>query len=231
MSFKVLIADDDIITRRLVENVISKNGYEIVSCQNGTEAWGHLRDPQGPKLAILDWNMPGMQGIEICKRLREQKFKINPYLIILTASMNEKKDVIETFRTGANDYVEKPFDPNELIARVKLGERLITLQIELSNRIEALEAANQHIKTLQGILPICMHCQQHQERQRKLGTGRRIHIKTYRRPIQPRTLPEMHEKTLSGHCAAINFRRKFITSHLGCRRVSLYKTFLFSSLC
>ena len=158
MPFKVLVADDDIITRRLVENVMLKNGYEIVSCQNGTEAWEHLSEPHGPKLAILDWVMPGLQGIEICRRIREQKFKINPYLIILTASMNEKKDVLESFRTGANDYVEKPFDSNELIARVKLGEKLINLQIELADRIKALEEAYQHIKTLQGILPICMHC-------------------------------------------------------------------------
>ena len=158
MSFKVLVADDDNITRRLVEMVMLKNGYDIVSCQNGTEAWEHLSAPQGPKLAILDWIMPGIQGIEICKMIREQKFKINPYLIILTASMNEKKDVLETFRIGANDYIEKPFDSNELIARVKLGEKLINLQIELSERIRALEEAYQHIKTLQGILPICMHC-------------------------------------------------------------------------
>ena len=158
MSFKVLVADDDNITRRLVEMVMLKNGYDIVSCQNGTEAWEHISSHQGPKLAILDWIMPGIQGIEICKMIREQKFKINPYLIILTASMNEKKDVLETFRIGANDYIEKPFDSNELIARVKLGEKLINLQIELSERIRALEEAYQHIKTLQGILPICMHC-------------------------------------------------------------------------
>jgi DNA-binding response OmpR family regulator len=158
MAFKILVADDDNITRRLVEMVMEKNGYDILSCNNGTEAWEHLSNPQGPKLAILDWIMPGMQGIEICKKIREQKFKINPYLIILTASMNEKKDVLETFRTGANDYIEKPFDSNELIARVKLGENLIKLQIELSERIKALEEANLHIKTLQGILPICMHC-------------------------------------------------------------------------
>jgi sigma-B regulation protein RsbU (phosphoserine phosphatase) len=158
MPFKILVADDDVITRRIVENVISKNGYDVVSCQNGTEAWEHLSSPRGPKLAILDWVMPGMQGIEICKKIREQKLKINPYLIILTASMNEKKDVLESFRTGANDYIEKPFDSNELIARVKLGEKLIKLQIELSERIKALEEAYQHIRTLQGILPICMHC-------------------------------------------------------------------------
>ena len=158
MAFKVLVADDDIITRRLVENIIIKNGYEPVSCQNGTEALEQLSNPSGPNLAILDWNMPGIQGIEICKRLRELKLKITPYLIILTASMNEKKDVLETFRTGANDYMEKPFDAKELIARVKLGEKLIKLEIELADRIKALEEANKHIKTLQGILPICMHC-------------------------------------------------------------------------
>ena len=158
MTFKILIADDDNITRRLIENVLTKNAYEVISCQNGDDAFEKLRHEDGPKIALLDWVMPGLQGIEICKRLRATKFKINPYLIILTASMNEKKDVLETFRTGANDFVEKPFDSNELLSRVKLGQELISLHVALAERIKALEDAYQHIKTLQGILPICMHC-------------------------------------------------------------------------
>ena len=158
MSFKVLVADDDIITRRLLENIMIRNVYDLVSCENGDEAWRFLNETNGPKLAILDWIMPGLQGIEICRRIREKKFSIKPYLIILTASMNERKDVLESFRTGANDFIEKPFDSNELIARVRLGEKLVNLQIELAERIKALEEARIHIKTLQGILPICMHC-------------------------------------------------------------------------
>ena len=158
MPLKTLVAEDDVISRRLLANLLQKNGYDVTESQNGNEAWEHLCRPDGPKLAILDWNMPGMQGIEICKRIREQNLKIKPYLIILTASRNEKKDVIEIFRTGTNDYMEKPFDPGEVIARVKLGEEHIRIQIELADRIKALEEANQHIMTLQGILPICMHC-------------------------------------------------------------------------
>jgi len=158
MSFKILIADDDNVTRRLIENILMRNAYEFISCQNGDDAFEELKDEDGPKLALLDWVMPGLQGIEICKKLRAIKFNINPYLIILTASMNEKKDVLETFRTGANDFIEKPFDSNELLARVKLGRELVSLHIALAERIKALEEANQHIKTLQGILPICMHC-------------------------------------------------------------------------
>ncbi len=158
MPFKILVAEDDFISKRLLVNLLLKNGYDVTACQNGSEAWEHLNRPDGPHLAILDWNMPGMQGIEICKRIREQNLNINPYLIILTASRNEKKDVIEIFRTGTNDYMEKPFDVSEVIARVKLGEEHIKLQVELADRIRALEEAHQHIKTLQGILPICMHC-------------------------------------------------------------------------
>ncbi|MFA6290838.1 MAG: response regulator transcription factor [Victivallales bacterium] len=158
MPFKILVAEDDIISKRLLVNLLLKSGYDVTACQNGTEAWEHLNSPDGSHLAILDWNMPGMQGIEICRKIREQSLKIKPYLIILTASRNEKKDVIEIFRTGTNDYMEKPFDVNEVIARVKLGEEHIKLQVELADRIRALEEAHQHIKTLQGILPICMHC-------------------------------------------------------------------------
>jgi DNA-binding response OmpR family regulator len=158
MPFKILVAEDDVISRHLLVNLLVKNGYEVISCEDGNEAWEHLSKPDGPRLAILDWMMPGLRGIEICKRIREENLKISPYLIILTASKNEKKDVLEIFRTGTNDYIEKPFNANELIARVKLGEEHIKLQIELDERIMALEEAYQHIKTLQGILPICMHC-------------------------------------------------------------------------
>lgn len=158
MPFKILVAEDDFISRNLLVNLLHKNGYDVTACKNGTEAWENLVMPDGPHLAILDWNMPGMKGIEICKMIREQNLKINPYLIILTASRNEKKDVIEIFRTGSNDYMEKPFDVNEVIARVKLGEEHIRLQMDLAERIKSLEEAHQHIKTLQGILPICMHC-------------------------------------------------------------------------
>ncbi len=158
MPFKILIAEDDVISRHLLANLLLKNGYEVIVCQNGNEAWEHLSKPNGPQLAILDWMMPGLRGIDICRNIRGLNLKIDPYMIILTASKNEKKDVIEVFRTGTNDYIEKPFNANELIVRVKLGEEHIRLQIELSERIKALEEAHQHIQTLQGILPICMHC-------------------------------------------------------------------------
>ena len=158
MPFKILVAEDDAISRHLLVNLLVRSGYEVIACQNGNEAWEHLSSPDGPHLAILDWMMPGLRGIDICKNVREQNLKISPYLIILTASKNEKKDVLEIFRTGTNDYIEKPFNANELIARVKLGEEHIRLQIELTEHIRALEEAHQHIQTLQGILPICMHC-------------------------------------------------------------------------
>ena len=158
MPFKILVAEDDVISRHLLVSLLLKTGYEVIACQNGDEAWEHLRKTDRPHLAILDWNMPGLRGIDICKNIREQNQEISPYLIILTASRNEKKDVIEIFRTGTNDYIEKPFNANELISRVKLGEEHIKLQIELAERLRALEEANLHIRTLQGILPICMHC-------------------------------------------------------------------------
>lgn len=158
MPFKILVAEDDVISRHLLVNLLLRNGYEVIACQNGNEAWDHLSKSGGPHLAILDWMMPGLRGIDICRKLREENMEISPYLIILTASRNEKKDVLEVFRIGTNDYIEKPFNANELIARVKLGEEHIKLQLELAERLKALEEANQHIKTLQGILPICMHC-------------------------------------------------------------------------
>ena len=155
---RILVVDDFSTMRKIIKAMLRRIGIKSIDDAEDGKVALNLLKSHPYNLVILDWNMPGIQGIEICKRLRELKLKITPYLIILTASMNEKKDVLETFRTGANDYMEKPFDAKELIARVKLGEKLIKLEIELADRIKALEEANKHIKTLQGILPICMHC-------------------------------------------------------------------------
>ncbi len=158
MPFKILIADDENTTRKLLESLLLKNGYEVLSFDNGASAFKILKEQDGPKLAILDWIMPGLQGIDICRKIRALKFEVIPYLIMLTASMKEKKDIIETFRSGANDFIEKPFNANELLGRVKIGEDMINLQISLIEKNRALDEAHRHIKMLQGILPICMHC-------------------------------------------------------------------------
>jgi len=154
---KILIAEDDSVSRRLLETVLTKCGYDVEQACDGDEAWQRLKEADAPKLAVLDWMMPGMDGIEVCRRLRELKSGDPVHLILLT-SRDSKDDIIEGLRAGANDYISKPFDNEELRARVDAGRRVIELQEALAARVKELQDALDHVKTLQGILPICMHC-------------------------------------------------------------------------
>jgi DNA-binding response OmpR family regulator len=154
---RILIAEDDSTSRRILEVVLTKWGHDVTSTTNGAEAWSVLSGPGSPRLAVLDWMMPELDGVEVCRRLRHEDPDGGTYVILLTAK-SEKSDIVEGLDAGANDFVTKPFDRNELRARIAVGRRVIELQTALAARIEALEAANRHIQTLQGILPICMHC-------------------------------------------------------------------------
>ncbi len=154
---KILIAEDSLTSRCLLEAVLAKWRYEVVSCTDGKQAWERLQDKDAPKLAILDWMMPEMDGVEVCRRLREVDTQ-NPIYVILLTSLGEKGNIVKGLEAGANDYVIKPFDHNELHARIKVGFRVIRLQEELSKHVKELQDSLQHIKTLQGMLPICSYC-------------------------------------------------------------------------
>jgi len=154
---KVLIAEDSLTSRRLLETALVKWGYEVVSTLNGKEAWEQLQADDAPRLAVLDWMMPEMDGVEVCRRLRRASNR-NPVYVILLTCRDTKKDLVEGLGAGADDYVAKPFDHDELRARIEVGCRIIELQTALAERIRELQNALDHVKTLQGILPICMHC-------------------------------------------------------------------------
>lgn len=154
---KTLIADDDALSRRVLESILGKMEHEVITARNGTEAWEILQANDGPCLAILDWMMPGMRGIEICDQLRRGPRSSAVYVILLTAR-GGKKDIVQGLEAGADDYLVKPFDRNELIARVRVGIRVVELKQTLADRIQALETAMSDIKTLQGILTVCSHC-------------------------------------------------------------------------
>jgi len=154
---KILLAEDNEVTRKVLETHLAKWGYEVLAVGDGTRAWECLQKADAPHLLILDWMMPGMSGIEICRRIRLTESGHLKHIILLTAR-SEKQDIVEGFEAGANDYIRKNFDPDELKARVRVGARVVELQQALSKRVTELEAAMSHIKTLQGILPICMHC-------------------------------------------------------------------------
>jgi len=154
---KILIAEDSPTSRRVLEIVLAKWGYEVVSTVDGKEAWEKLQGADAPRLAVLDWMMPEMSGVEVCRRLRRSDTRSPTYVILLTAR-DAKKDLVEGLNAGADDYVAKPFDHGELRARIEVGCRVIELQAALAQRVEELQNALDHVKTLQGILPICMYC-------------------------------------------------------------------------
>src|SRR5207244_3597988 len=113
--------------------------------------------PDRPRLAILDWQMPGLDGPTVCRRVRAAPELKGLYLILLTAR-TERDDVLEGLRAGANDYVTKPFDPAELEARVNVGAEMVQLRDELAERVAELEKALADVKRLHGLLPICAYC-------------------------------------------------------------------------
>jgi phosphoserine phosphatase RsbU/P len=154
---RVLIAEDDTVSRRMLEHTLIEWGYDVVSVTNGDDAWTRLTAEDAPQLAILDWMMPGLTGIEICERVSALDANIHVYIILLTAR-TERADIIRGLDAGANDYVRKPFDKEELLARLRVGERVIDLQCTLAERIEDLMDALAHVKTLQGLLPLCARC-------------------------------------------------------------------------
>ena len=154
---RILIAEDDFTSRRLLAAVLVKSGHEVVETVDGAAAWEVLRQPGAPQLAILDWMMPEMDGLEVVRRVRALQSPQPPYLIMLTAK-SEKADIIRGLAAGANDYLAKPFDSGELRARVEVGNRLIEMQAALAARVQELHQALNQIKTLRGILPICSSC-------------------------------------------------------------------------
>lgn len=154
---KVLIAEDDPVSCYVLETTLNKWGYEVTVTRDGQEALNALLADDAPQLAILDWMMPNLDGLEVCRKLREHAEKQSTYVILLTAK-TEKKDVVAGLEVGADDYITKPFDRSELRARVRVGARMVELQEALAARVGELQEALASVKQLQGILPICSHC-------------------------------------------------------------------------
>ncbi len=126
---RILIAEDDPVTRLVLKTTLHKWGHEVVETCNGEQAWEALQSPTAPHLVLLDWMMPGMDGVDVCRSLRTLDKPISPYVILLTGK-GHKKDLLAGFEAGVDDYVVKPFDPDELNARIRAGERIVDLQIE-----------------------------------------------------------------------------------------------------
>jgi sigma-B regulation protein RsbU (phosphoserine phosphatase) len=157
---RILVAEDDPVTRRILETSLGRLGWDVITASDGASAWRILENLDGqnpPELVLLDWMMPGMDGIEICRKLRSTPGFELVYIILLT-SRADTEDLAMGLMAGANDYITKPFHPAELESRVRGGERMVKLQTSLSVRIKELEEALGEVKRLQGLLPICSYC-------------------------------------------------------------------------
>jgi DNA-binding response OmpR family regulator len=153
----ILIAEDDPVTRHSLEATLRSWNFDVVAVADGAAAWERLSRDDGPSLAIFDWMMPEMDGLTLCRRLREQGRPCPPYVILLTAR-SDSEDVVAGLESGADDYLIKPFRRDELRARVRAGLRVAALQRSLAERVSDLEQALARVHRLQGLLPICSYC-------------------------------------------------------------------------
>ncbi len=143
MPTRVLIADDDPVSCRLLHSLLTKWGYDATIVSNGIEAQKALRGPTAPRLAIVDWMMPGLDGIQVVRELRAAKHDLYTYVLLLTAK-GEKSDILQGLDAGADDYLTKPFDAKQLRARLRVGERILDLQQRLITALEMSEFRANH---------------------------------------------------------------------------------------
>jgi sigma-B regulation protein RsbU (phosphoserine phosphatase) len=153
---KILIAEDEKISRRILEMTLTKAGYDVVAVEDGVKALESIQKDV-PDMLVTDWMMPELDGLELCRRIRTLNLTSYVYIIVLTA-LTQKERIIEGLDAGTDDYITKPFERTELLARVRAGERVIQLERSLRQKNKELSEALAQVKQLKGLLPICMFC-------------------------------------------------------------------------
>jgi sigma-B regulation protein RsbU (phosphoserine phosphatase) len=153
----VLVADDHDVNRKLLRTLLTAEGYEVREAADGTAALAILQTTHEPMVGLIDWEMPQIEGIEVCRQTRARNPEVPIFLILVTVR-DSKQDVVTGLQAGANDYVTKPFDKTELLARVKIASQMVELQQTLTHRVEELKEALISVKQLSGLLPICSYC-------------------------------------------------------------------------
>ncbi len=156
---KLLIADDEPLNRKVLQAIFAAEGYDVIEAENGPTALQLLEDATGPMVALIDWEMPGIPGVEVCARARRYCLE-HPLFLILVTIRDSAPDKIAGLGSGAHDYVVKPFNTHELIARVRIARQMVELQTALKDRVVELENALSQVKQLSGLLPICSYCKQ-----------------------------------------------------------------------
>lgn len=154
---KVLIVDDDPFMQKILESSLIEEGYEIALASDGYMALELIKGENPPEIVLLDWGIPVIDGIEVCRIVRSSSIPVQPYIIFVTGRFNGP-DIIAGFEAGTDDYIVKPFSEEELIARIRVGKRVMELQSALRKKVDELQVALKNIKTLKGLIPICSHC-------------------------------------------------------------------------
>ena len=154
---RALIADDDPVAAMAVSRSMSNWGFETTIVHDGLAAWEHINSDSPPSLAVVDWEMPGLEGPELCRRVRSDAARAHLYIVLLTAR-NSSTDLVAGLEAGADDYLIKPVDLNELRARVQVGVRVVSLQASLAEKVAELQATLDNVRRLRGLLPICAYC-------------------------------------------------------------------------
>jgi phosphoserine phosphatase RsbU/P len=154
---QILIADDEPVSRGLARAALTETGCDIVTAEDGEAAWNAIESRTAPMLAILDRQMPHVDGLEVCRRA-QRSGAYPPVYIVMVTSAGEPTDLAEGLEAGADDYIPKPFNRAELRARANVGLRMLALQESLARRVADLEAALANVKQLRGLLPMCCYC-------------------------------------------------------------------------
>ena len=154
---RILIADDDLTSMHFLERILESWEFQVEKAEDGEQALQILESDNAPSIAILDWMMPKIDGATVCSRVRMKSERPYTYLLLLSAR-GKKEELAKGLNSGADDYVVKPYDADELRARLKVGERVVALERELQRQVGELEEALTKVRQLKGLVPICIYC-------------------------------------------------------------------------
>lgn len=149
---KILVVEDDLVSRKLLQKIFSDWGHEVFTADNGQQAW-EIMQTDNPKFVIADWVMPVMDGVSLCRKIRSSYMQGYVYFVLLTGK-DKKEDIVEGLDAGADDYVTKPFDRGELQVRIRAGERILELEKELTHKNRELQCLNLKLEKLIRIDPL-----------------------------------------------------------------------------
>jgi sigma-B regulation protein RsbU (phosphoserine phosphatase) len=154
---RVLVAEDHTPSRLALQALLERHGFQVTLAATGDEARAILTGFDPPPLALIDWMLPGMTGVELCRTIREGDPQHYVYFIVITAR-DTVEDLSVAFSAGADDFIRKPFETVELLARLKSGQRIVELEHRLARQLTEVQQALERVRQLQRLLPICMYC-------------------------------------------------------------------------